>query len=541
MLQHPVLDLRPSNRWFPAQALLCSSLLHLAVTMVWVLLLPALVLLLPQPRFVPEVEEVKEHKYVLTLPALGTQATGSAPSAAAGRKAKGAASAARPSSDNPGLAFPGPQPIISSPQHPDNKIQTVRQPDLPNPPKLKVPIAAPNILQIAAPAPPVLAPQPPVVQVNAKANAGVHIPLQPRPSENLPPAKLNLPRSGDPASTVVGALITPVTTAPKLAEQVPPAPPVVGMGSDKRNLLVLNAMSSGGPIPAIPPGEAAGAFSVSPEGNRGTSAGSSPAGAAGSGVKGTGPTGAGSGSGTQPNGGPGIGSGNSGHEGSGGAGAGAGSGAGPGTTAGNGPGGGTGSGSGAGPAGRGSGNVGVAGGTGGPGSGAFPDVSIGAAGPPAVDPHGAPRAAIPHGTYGMTIVATGASGGVGDFGVFKNEVVYTVYIDMTEPDHSRPKWTLQYSAAGGADATPVAPFPTAKEYPHLPAEQSARNIGRKLVVTGFITRDGKFDRLRVIQSPNPLLIQPLLDCLVKWAFQPAELNGEQIAVKFLLGITITAE
>jgi hypothetical protein len=120
--------------------------------------------------------------------------------------------------------------------------------------------------------------------------------------------------------------------------------------------------------------------------------------------------------------------------------------------------------------------------------------------------------------------------------------VYTVYLDVADADHARPKWTLQYAGTTpGAATSLVAPFPTAKEYPHLPAQALARNIGRKLVVTGFITKEGKFDALRVIQSPNPLLIQPLLDCLAKWTFQAAESNGELVGVKFVLGIPITVE
>jgi hypothetical protein len=47
--------------------------------------------------------------------------------------------------------------------------------------------------------------------------------------------------------------------------------------------------------------------------------------------------------------------------------------------------------------------------------------------------------------------------------------------------------------------------------------------------------------LRVIDSPNPLLTQPVLDCLARWKFQAAELNHEPVTVKFILGIPITAD
>lgn len=524
---------------------MCSCLLHVATGLVFILLLPALALLMPAPRVEPQKVEIKEASLVLKLPPLGARTMGSGPKAPAGKKAKGTASASQPTGIKTGFTFLGPQPIVSDLPHHDNLIQTVRQPDLPSPPKLKMPLASPNILQMASAAPPVLAPQPRVVEVKARANSGEHIPLQPRRPEVTPPAKLNLPLAGDAASKAVGALAAANAVAPKLAEPPPPPPParVSGQGADQRNLLVVSAVPSEGPPPQIPAGELAGAFSVSPNPSSGTEAGTVTRDTApGTGLRGTGMNSSGSGGGTQPGGTPGAGPGDSGRGNPGAGDLGKGTGSEPGG-AGRGPGEGPGTGTGSGPAGRGGGNVGAPGGSGGPGSGPFPGVSIGGAEPAANSSHAAPRLAAPHGTYALTIVATGAAGGgFGDFGVFKNEVVYTVYLDMADPGHARPKWTLQYATIGAsADSAPVAPFPIVKDYPRLPPEATARNVGRKLVVTGVITKEGKFDSLRVIQSPNPLLIRPLLDTLAKWTFQAAELKGEPLAVKFVLGLTISTD
>lgn len=147
----------------------------------------------------------------------------------------------------------------------------------------------------------------------------------------------------------------------------------------------------------------------------------------------------------------------------------------------------------------------------------------------------------------MTIVATSSTGGgLRDYGVFKNQVVYTVYLDVDEPGHHRPQWTLQYAQVGAPDDTAPAgaallpPYPLTKEFPHLP-ETASRDVGRMVVAKGVVNKKGELTALKVIQSPNSLLIEPMLDALAKWTFQAAELNGEPIEVKVLLGIPISAD
>jgi hypothetical protein len=147
----------------------------------------------------------------------------------------------------------------------------------------------------------------------------------------------------------------------------------------------------------------------------------------------------------------------------------------------------------------------------------------------------------------MTIVATGSTGGgLRDYGVFKDQVVYTVYVDVDEPGHRRPKWTMQYARmATASDAAPAGaallpPYPVTKEFPHLPAA-GARNVGQIMVARGVVNKNGELTALKVLQSPNSLLIEPVLDALGKWTFQAAEANGEPIEVKVLLGIPISAD
>lgn len=162
----------------------------------------------------------------------------------------------------------------------------------------------------------------------------------------------------------------------------------------------------------------------------------------------------------------------------------------------------------------------------------------------------------------MTIVSTSSSGGgLADFGVFRNERVYTVYLDMRQTlEDPAPSWTLQYAVLRGADPAPgasgspitiqqgaspngggqglVPPFPLAKEQPNLPLELVQRYQHRQVVVSAIINKEGKFEQVVVKQSPNAQLNGPLLEALGKWVFRPAEVNGETVSVKALLGIPI---
>jgi hypothetical protein len=496
------MELRPSAARIPLQALASSLVLHIEVVFLGVLVLP----LLPSPRVLPlrlNTTQIvsAQAEARLTLPAL------TPPSSATSARATPARSESV--SIKSGLIFPGPQEIVSLPLHPDNLLQTVRQPDRPTPLRLKVPVAAPNILQIAAPVRPILA-QPSVVKLQASSQRRIAIPVQ--PSEQAAKAKLNLPVSGDSLNRTVNTLAANNVLQPMLAAQ-PPAAALGGLGADQRNLLVLNALPSFSPSD-IPAGELAGAFVVSPgpESNPKIIANSSSGTTAG--ISGPIPPtkssentlSPGTGTGPAADNHPKDNHANSGLGGSGKA-----------VTSAK--------------KNDSEGNVNLP-----------ANIAI-ARTPPLPTGNAVPRLALPHGIYGMTIVSNGSTGGgLKDYGVFKNEVVYTVYVQMSEPEHPRSNWTLQYAAPSLPPNTLLSPpFPIEKEYPHLPREVAERNAGTSIVVTGTITKDGKFESLRIIQSPNPLLIKPMLDCLAKWSFQAAEINGEAVTVKFVLGIPVALD
>lgn len=609
----------------PGRGILYSSVLHEII----------LVLIFVVPAVLPETVPVRKREYERQW--LDTKLTYSLPALGGGREGGGRAGgksgggsgqrAGRPSAPREGargtrgLVYPAPQPVVSNPSRPTNRIQTVLQPDIPKPPELKVPVPLPNLVQIArprTPAPPPIIPkiqiereptpqapqlqarlQPQRVPLTIRATAPAPLPAEPKLALPVAPVETSMPNLPPRPKTEVKPVIPQLNRA--ATEPAPSAPDVSlaanPRGTDDRTLLALS------PFPAppeerpqVPVGEARGQFAMGPEPNlagsglgtpgaaaqsdsssasdaagtgagTGTGAGSSGSGP-GSGPGGTGAGGTGTGSGIA---GTGEGSGGGSGPGSGGGtggGTGAGSGSGEGAAIGPGSGGsgggvGTGSGSGSGP-GRGSG-TGTGTGTGsgagaGPGTGPFEGISVAggtttgrAAAPPAGR---TPADSGPRPTYGLTVTSTASSGGgLRDYGIFRNESVFTVYIEMTHSPTRAPSWILQYAqlrrpAASGAPPGPsggsirlgsqvVPPYPVTKENPEFPRDVVARNLGKLVVVYGEINGEGRVENTRIIQSPNPLLNRPALDALKKWEFRPAEADGAPVPVKVLVGIPLS--
>jgi hypothetical protein len=437
-----------------------------------------------------------------------------------------------------GLAYQGPQLIISNSPHPDNFVQTIRQPDIVAP-KLPTPLPLPPLVSIATARPVLDSPKPGVGSENRP------VPIIPALPMSLPQQqpKVEAPRLSLPAAAPAEALRTvansaPPASMPTLAHQA--LPPV--SGTDSRNILIVDAIPFQSPKPsAVPPGELHGSFSVSPEGT--------PA---------NGSAGEGSGSKAVPGSGTVSGSG-AGHIAEAASTAAGGAGHGKSTAA-------TGQGKAARAdvgSGTGTGNGGASGGkaastastANGRGSGTaagrsenpFPFVTI--QGGSVSGGSKQPGAAKPQTGYGITIVASGSSGGLKDFGVFRNETSYTVYLDMADVGAFGANWTLQYAqdlrpASNSSTADPpirgalLPPYAKLKSIPRFSPVAARQGRGGTIVVSGVINTEGKFRDLQIMQSPDPGLNQPLLDSLGRWTFQSAEINGTRVPVKVLLGVPV---
>jgi hypothetical protein len=465
-----------------------------------------------------------------------------------------------------GVTFKGPQYIRSDYPDPDNNLQTILQPELTNPPKLNFPLQVPNVVMVKRPKPQEIAP--PKLRVKTALK---DVPL-PTPAEK-PVLKaeaelISTPLHSDTVPLLPLPEMQPITrnAAPPEKLIVTPeekrvAPPVVTADASmgEQSLAVLNAVRINMPKLAIPPGEKHASFEVSPTGTATTHSGATRGGVPG------GKTGAGSGdgSGTAKAGVGGGGSG-SGKAGAGGGKSGTGTGSGG---SGNGPGsgsagsgsgatghGGNGSGHGSG-SGHGNGSGSGSGSGSGPGDGPFPGIQViggegsgmvgGSASAPKPDPK-------PH-NYDFTIIASGGSGGgLKDFGVFHNEAVYTVYIDVSDIAPTSEAWVLQYADSGsgprtaeftlGGNGTISAPQamlePPYALVKKLPEKLDPPSNTAMTVVTGIISRDGKFQNARVLQAPSQEFGQQWADTLTTWSFRPASKGGAPVAVRVLIGIPV---
>jgi hypothetical protein len=409
-----------------------------------------------------------------------------------------------------------------------------------------------EVIQAKPNAPKLVAPPTPVLVAKADLQT-IATPLRSEIDHLLPTPPLQAVEKPAP---------TPIPVRPEAAPTARPVPPVLTADASMadQSIAVLNAIQITAKPTIMPPGEKLGSFEVSPNGSSNASShntlgpGASGGSAAGttsldggkaadkSGTggagKGTGKLGAGAGaSGTghgsaTAGGGAGTGKGSAG-KGAGSSGKGIGNGSsgtkGGGSGSGNGPGSGAGAGEGAGPF----ADIEVIGGV---GSG------MQGAGVKAV-----PKTAVPRG-YDFNIVASGGSGGgLRDFGIFHNEAVYTVYMDVSDVIPGSRSWILQYADYGASRTTvfsldgPTASAQSMLEPPYAttrePAGASAApTVGTMTVVTGLINADGKFQAGRVLQAGNDERGKQWLATLDKWAFHPASKSGKPTTVRIVLGI-----
>ena len=550
-----------SHGYIPGRGLFFSAIFHeLIVAAILLLTFTLSRTHLPESRSFNDVIKLSEAKGVIYLPVLGGGGEGNGHAGGSPGEASKASSPA-PSRASKGRAYPGPQPILSDPVNPTNDRQTIIQParEQEKPKILQQFVPLPNMVKIAKPKLPLptdlVSGKPELPEFKPSAQAPVEapklaLPATPPPAPIRPAAEKPRRKSGDKA-------IEP----PKIEQAQTP-------GMDERALVSLSPTPTlPQQNPEMPLGEARGRFAVSPSVNLApeTSPGSKIEGSTESAIGHTGTTvgdaagdaavGSGNGSAGAASGGGGVGTGVGTEKGSGKGGNGTESARGSGTGVGLGTGPGTTSASGAG-AGNGTGKGGLSGLTiqgGSYGSSAGARGANGANGGSGSVNVSVERSAIklpPQTAYGMTITSTADSGGgLPDLGVFAHEKVYTVFLDMRGTTNDRaPSWTLQYArlrfatetapAASGGPEGLTPPFPLTKEIPKLNSELIRTYLRNVIVVYAIMDTEGQLQHLSVRQSPDARLNPPILAALAQWKFQPAQLNGQPVALKVLIGIPL---
>ena len=83
-----------------------------------------------------------------------------------------------------------------------------------------------------------------------------------------------------------------------------------------------------------------------------------------------------------------------------------------------------------------------------------------------------------------------------------------------------------------------APFPMNKELPGLNSELMRKYLREVIVVYAVMDTEGRLHDLAIKQTPDGRFNLPVLSALTHWRFQPAQVNGQPIALKVLIGIPL---
>ena len=503
----------------------------------------------------PRLDRVVPIDKTLYLPTLGGGSEGAGKTGGGAGSEEELSSGVRARSQR-GFAYPGPQPMVSNPPRATLGIQTILQPSLKNPPLLRRFMPLPNIAQPTEVA--VADPPKSVIKVQAGTLA-----IRPSVQKPIRAPKITLPVT---AASQGPTLDAPEPIVPQLLPPKPPVPAPVPAPAEisdvpmdrsgQKGLLVLNAVPPPPDVPKnIPAAEARSLFAVTPgeatviaDPGAGSKSGILPSMAAGIGTPadvasgdalaeaaagGSSKNSSGSGSGNGGRYGSGKGSGlNPAEKGTGlsrGTMAGAGTGSGAGTTLGSGKG------------------AGSAAGTGG-----FPGITISGGRYGNGDATGLHASLTPHRqtSYAMNITSTASSGGgLPDLGVFNNEKVYTVYLDMKADDEDpAPTWILQYAVlqppsnpAGTStriQGTPTPPYAILKQIPEF-APDVLRKYAHKLIFArAIMAAAGNLEQITLPQNSDTQLASLLVEALGHWMFQPAQIDGKPVPLKILLGIRL---
>jgi len=114
-----------------------------------------------------------------------------------------------------------------------------------------------------------------------------------------------------------------------------------------------------------------------------------------------------------------------------------------------------------------------------------------------------------------------------------------------------PNWTLEFAvipgsgsrlersdASGAGKQGLILPFPVEKVKPVLPSDLVRKHLNKMILVFAVIGIDGRMDQITIERSPDNQLDEPVFQALRQWVFRPAQLNGETVAAKVLMGIPL---
>ncbi len=512
----PKLALLPATTT-PRKGLFLSTLLHTAIAAMLMSVpipFPAWLVSVPSAAAGPDREVVYQPLFLPTLP----RGPAAKIEHESGQRARSLVETLpggkRQTSHRPKPDYAGAQEIVSNPSDSTNGVQTIRRPDLVAPPKLAYPLRLPSLVMLPAPAIP--APVAPRLEQPVLPTAEglstllaseprVQIPVLPinKPKLSLAPAKPVLPKiipTSEPSLPVFAATTDPEMSAPKA-------------------VAIINAVSvPPEPVPVIPDAELAARFVVGP--SRDATVAATTSEAAGGNIAGAGASNPGenlSGPIVEKGAGTGVEKSDA-H-------------AGIASTES--------------PTSRDarSGSGGSTATAAGAENKGLPGISI-SGGVPGRSGRAVATSPIPHGSYALTIISGGSSGGASrDLGVFsRSDTVYTVYIPMNDAGGGSD-WPMQYTLMSPApvhngllNGLLTPPVALKKIQATAPKTDLTANSG-PVFVTGIIDENGKLQALRAIRALDGRA-QSAVNALAQWEFLAAQLDGKPVASKVLIGVTV---
>lgn len=173
-----------------------------------------------------------------------------------------------------------------------------------------------------------------------------------------------------------------------------------------------------------------------------------------------------------------------------------------------------------------------------------------AAAPPAAAPARTGQVVVnrpPTGTFDAVVIQASPTDQFPESkGLLTGRPIYSVYVSA----NTSKDWTLFFCIPGGERETgrlspnvvqldsgaPVqAPYPTRIVRPGV----SVPAFYKYVLVHGFVTAAGRFDRLHLVRGVQPETDDAILTALSGWEFRAATRDGQQIAVEFLLSIPVS--
>jgi hypothetical protein len=86
------------------------------------------------------------------------------------------------------------------------------------------------------------------------------------------------------------------------------------------------------------------------------------------------------------------------------------------------------------------------------------------------------------------------------------------------------------------DGVPTPPYAMLKEIPEFPPDLLHKYARKVIVASAIMNTSGKLEQVSIPQNSEDAVVGPLLAALSHWLFQPAQIDGQPVSLKVLLGI-----